>query len=136
MHIKLHLSIQSIMDTWTQQMGFPLVRIRLENRTIRAVQERFLLNPGDNETTEFNENKGSDHGEYQWYIPLSYVTDVKPRAMQLVWMNKSDRKASRSSFSYPITILFSVPLHIILCICICTWQESTFKRMSSYYRLC
>lgn len=75
------------MDTWTLQMGYPLIEVRCENNTVKATQKRFLLNPADNDT-------GADTApspfKYKWYVPLSYVTDVKPRTMQLAWMNMSD----------------------------------------------
>lgn len=31
------------MDTWTQQMGFPLITIKKTGDTIYATQERFLV---------------------------------------------------------------------------------------------
>jgi len=79
------------MDTWTLQMGFPIIRVSLENnnRTVRAVQERFLLNPQDNITLEETVESPYD---YKWYVPLTYVTDLRPREMKLVWMNMTDRK--------------------------------------------
>jgi len=79
------------MDTWTVQMGYPLIEVRNENSTIYASQTRFLLNPTENETA-------LDYGpsqiipKYKWYVPLTYVTDLKPRTMQLAWMNQSDCK--------------------------------------------
>lgn len=68
-------------------MGYPLIRVHIENNSIRASQTRFLLNAYDNETElEHVENQFG----YKWYIPLTYVTDLKPRSMQLVWMNRTD----------------------------------------------
>ncbi|CAG7629470.1 unnamed protein product [Allacma fusca] len=78
------IEVKKIMETWTQQMGFPLVRIRLENRTLKAVQEKFLLNPAENDTVEYHESHP------KWYIPLSYITDLDPKAMKLAWMNMSE----------------------------------------------
>ena len=75
------------MDTWTLQMGFPLVRVRLENRMVKISQQRFELNPYDNRTEEFFHGPEEDH---KWYIPLSYVTDENPRGMKIVWINKTD----------------------------------------------
>ncbi len=74
------------MDTWTLQMGFPLIRVRLEDRMVRVFQERFLLNPYENRSEELNRATS----EYKWYIPLSYVTDLQPRDMKIVWMNKTE----------------------------------------------
>ncbi|XP_021954471.1 endoplasmic reticulum aminopeptidase 2 [Folsomia candida] len=87
------MKVKTIMDTWTLQMGYPLIRVRIENNSIRASQTRFLLNAYDNETElEHVENQFG----YKWYIPLTYVTDLKPRSMQLVWMNRTDYEFSMS----------------------------------------
>lgn len=77
------------MDTWTLQMGYPLIKVRLENNTIKATQTRFLLNAYDNESDY--EHSDNQFG-YKWYVPLTYVTDLKPRDMQLAWMNRTDCK--------------------------------------------
>ena len=40
--------IGNIMDTWTRQMGFPVVTVRhVTGRTYRLDQKRFLINPDD-----------------------------------------------------------------------------------------
>jgi len=70
-------------------MGYPLIEVRCENNTVKATQERFLLNPADNET---GVDVVQSPFKYKWYVPLTYVTDAKPRTMQLVWMNMSDCK--------------------------------------------
>lgn len=77
------------MDTWTLQMGYPLIEVRCENNTVKAAQKRFLLNPAENET---GVDVPQSPFKYKWYVPLTYVTDVKPRSMQLAWMNMSDCK--------------------------------------------
>lgn len=45
-----HIShdVGEVMDTWTRQMGLPVVNVRLaEDGRIILDQERFLLNPDD-----------------------------------------------------------------------------------------
>jgi aminopeptidase N len=85
--------IQAIMDTWTTHMGFPLIRVRLEDRTVKISQERFVMNPvASNETDDSIMDSlllRRHDPEYLWYIPLSYVTDLQPRNTEFVWLNKT-----------------------------------------------
>jgi len=67
-------------------MGFPLIRIRIENRTVKVTQERFLLNPYENRSEELSRSQS----EYRWYVPLSYITDLQPRSMKIVWLNMTE----------------------------------------------
>lgn len=84
------LSVKEIMDTWTVQMGYPVVYITM-NRilgTVRASQSRFLLTPiTGNET---------DNNPYTWWVPLSFATPsggfevTKPQA----WLDPADAATS------------------------------------------
>ncbi|ELU05065.1 hypothetical protein CAPTEDRAFT_184807 [Capitella teleta] len=59
--------IGAIMDTWTRQMGFPVVSFtRISSTKYRLDQERFLLNPDD----EYDER--SSPYRYKWKIPFIY----------------------------------------------------------------
>lgn len=58
--------VKSIMDTWTLQMGFPLVTVTRLNKThVKVNQERFSLDPPDINvpTSRFN---------YIWKVPLIF----------------------------------------------------------------
>lgn len=77
------------MDTWTQQVGFPLVIITRDGNTITATQKRFLVSPRENETDILKPKSPFD---YKWYIPLSYYTDKEPDKVENVWMNMTDCK--------------------------------------------
>lgn len=78
------------MDTWTRQMGFPLITVIRKGDTIIATQKRFLLTASlDNETKLQSEEPMSAFG-YKWYVPLSFYTDVQPNDIQHVWMNLTD----------------------------------------------
>jgi len=61
------LTVKQVMDTWTLQMGYPVVSVmRSQDGSSATVsQERFLLVK--------NENSTDDH-DYKWWIPLSYTT--------------------------------------------------------------
>ncbi|XP_064627887.1 glutamyl aminopeptidase-like [Lineus longissimus] len=62
-------AVKTIMDTWTRQMGFPVVTISFPSSTkVRATQKRFLLDPSANTTGDT-----SPFG-YKWYVPLTYET--------------------------------------------------------------
>lgn len=76
------------MDTWTQQMGFPLITITRENNEIIATQERFLLT-----TEHFNattRQMPKSKFEYKWYVPLTFITDNDTETVNTIWMNATD----------------------------------------------
>lgn len=84
--------IKAIMDTWTHQMGFPVITISRKNGNDSKVviqQEHFLIDPNSNVTRE------SKFG-YQWQVPFTYVP-VKSQDTQLSNVTKShllkDKKA-------------------------------------------
>ncbi|XP_065165053.1 endoplasmic reticulum aminopeptidase 1-like isoform X2 [Atheta coriaria] len=82
------LDVKLIMDTWTQQMGFPLITITREDNEIIATQERFLLTTEGVNSTARSMPK-SKH-EYKWYVPLTYIADNDTECVYNVWMNMSD----------------------------------------------
>ncbi|KAI4480304.1 hypothetical protein M0804_010302 [Polistes exclamans] len=86
-HANRTFDVKAIMDTWTQQMGFPLVTIIRDGNTITASQKRFLILPNENDTEIFNQKSPFN---YKWYVPLSYYTDKEPHKLQNVWMNLTD----------------------------------------------
>ncbi|XP_064645182.1 aminopeptidase N-like isoform X2 [Lineus longissimus] len=73
--------VTTVMDTWTRQMGLPLVTVtRIGNDRVLLKQERFLLNPDE----KFDPSD-SPYG-YKWYIPFHYQTQDSSR-VKLEWMN-------------------------------------------------
>ncbi|XP_006571773.2 endoplasmic reticulum aminopeptidase 1 isoform X1 [Apis mellifera] len=86
-HANNTFDVKAIMDTWTQQMGFPLITITRNGNTITAAQKRFLISPRENDTESQRARSSFD---YKWYIPLSYYTDKEPRKLHNVWMNLTD----------------------------------------------
>lgn len=89
-HNNQSLEVKAVMDTWTNQMGFPLITITREGNTIYAAQNRFLLTENMYNGTIKNDLV-SPFG-YKWYVPLSYYTDVDTSDVQHVWMNMTDGK--------------------------------------------
>ncbi|XP_044018769.1 endoplasmic reticulum aminopeptidase 2-like isoform X2 [Aphidius gifuensis] len=86
-HTNNSYDVKAIMDTWTQQTGFPLVTISKNGTIITAKQKRFLLTTHDN-TTDNKNTKISTN--YRWYIPLNYYTDKEPDKISTVWMNMTE----------------------------------------------
>lgn len=71
---KLSIDVKQIMDTWTLQMGYPVVTVTREygredgSLRFKADQRRFLMNPQSNTTSQYG-----DMG-YRWHVPLTYTT--------------------------------------------------------------
>ncbi|XP_050519482.1 endoplasmic reticulum aminopeptidase 2-like isoform X3 [Diabrotica virgifera virgifera] len=83
------LDVKVVMDTWTNQMGFPLVTLRRENNTIVATQKRFLVTvEKGNNTHHALLPSGYD---YKWHIPLTYFTN-NDSEVKYVWMNMTEAK--------------------------------------------
>ncbi|XP_024085404.1 endoplasmic reticulum aminopeptidase 1-like isoform X2 [Cimex lectularius] len=89
-HANHSIRVKNIMDTWTRQMGFPLIELTRENEQISASQTRFLLTPEPrNENSTAHMEPKAPYG-YKWYVPLSYYTDVSKE--ETIWMNMTDVK--------------------------------------------
>ncbi|XP_063230526.1 uncharacterized protein LOC134535382 [Bacillus rossius redtenbacheri] len=61
------VSVKTVMDTWTTQMGYPLVTVTRDYSTgvVTVEQERFLLHTS---------TSSSDYHDYKWWIPLTYTS--------------------------------------------------------------
>ncbi|XP_071941704.1 aminopeptidase N-like isoform X2 [Antedon mediterranea] len=73
--------VKRIMDTWTLQMGYPVVTCKRSGDTISANQTHFLIDP----TSEV-EDKYGDLG-YTWYVQVSYFDDSS-NVRSNRWLNK------------------------------------------------
>lgn len=81
---------KTIMDTWTYQMGFPLVTLTKEGNEIVASQKRFLLSVKTGNESNLPKSKY----DYKWYIPLTFITSNDSEAVSNIWMNMTDGKCS------------------------------------------
>ncbi|XP_064596081.1 endoplasmic reticulum aminopeptidase 2-like [Liolophura sinensis] len=82
--------VKTVMDTWTRQMGYPVVTLTRTGNKIEATQERFLLYAGETVnpvTSPFN---------YKWYIPLNYISSEEITPASSLWM-----KLNSASFTVP-----------------------------------
>ncbi|KAI5740215.1 hypothetical protein M8J76_001759 [Diaphorina citri] len=106
-HSNHSINVKAIMDTWSRQMGFPVIRIsritpqHSSNSSTTpapppmieysATQSRFLLT---NEPYGRNDSKlllPRSPYDYKWYVPLSYYTDQTGyKEQEIVWMNMTD----------------------------------------------
>ncbi|XP_069993736.1 aminopeptidase N isoform X1 [Penaeus vannamei] len=87
------ISVKKIMDTWTLQMGYPVIKVtRSSDGTSATVtQERFLLVKNPNST---------DSHDYKWWVPLSYTTETSPdfeTTKPQRWMMDTEQQLTISS---------------------------------------
>ncbi|CAB4005515.1 glutamyl aminopeptidase-like [Paramuricea clavata] len=87
------INVAEVMDTWTLQMGFPVVNVTENSGNIILTQQRFLSDPDANiSNTKFT----SDYG-YKWHIPFTIAvgqkqdnSEVKTVGFEgLIWMNRT-----------------------------------------------
>ncbi|CAH2108175.1 unnamed protein product [Euphydryas editha] len=73
------LRLMYIMDTWTRQMGYPLLTVTPGDKTNTYVitQKRFLIDP------EAVVNDESDY-KYRWFVPITYTTSSGPKE-NILW---------------------------------------------------
>lgn len=72
------VGVSEIMETWTRQKGFPLIRLSLDaDGRLHATQRRFQLLPNDVVTDVA-----------RWHVPLTVLTDDGQQ--RLLWMNRTD----------------------------------------------
>lgn len=62
------VTVKQIMDTWTLQMGYPVIKVErnYEQNSAKITQSRFLL----------NKSNATSSDSYLWWVPLTY-TDQK-----------------------------------------------------------
>ncbi|XP_053945174.1 glutamyl aminopeptidase-like [Anastrepha ludens] len=71
-NLNLGIDVKSIMNTWTVQMGFPVVTVeQVTMNTYRLTQKRFFSNPDDYDTVY----EDSPYN-YTWSIPITFKTNV------------------------------------------------------------
>lgn len=80
------MNVMEIMDTWTKQMGYPVVIVTPtdEANTFILSQKRFLIDheAGNENTTMINNF---------WYVPITYRTAKGPKE-KIIWMPNRDEK--------------------------------------------
>lgn len=112
-HANQSLEVKVIMDSWTNQMGFPLINLTREGDKIIATQERFLLTDIMNHDLNITNSTSKETSSAKWYVPLSYYTD-KEKEAQYVWMNQTN-------------VEFNIPENIV-------WLKANVNQ-SGFYRV-
>ncbi|ERL90492.1 hypothetical protein D910_07840, partial [Dendroctonus ponderosae] len=61
-------SVKQIMDTWTEQAGFPVINVAPDysRNTLKLVQKRFFLTQSDSKD------------KFLWWLPISFTSSVSP----------------------------------------------------------
>ncbi|XP_050673816.1 aminopeptidase A-like isoform X3 [Leptidea sinapis] len=76
------LSLKYIMDTWTRQMGYPVVSVKEgTSNSYLLTQTRFLLDP---KATYENDTEF----KYRWFVPITYTTS-RGKQEHIVWFPDS-----------------------------------------------
>ncbi|ESN97982.1 hypothetical protein HELRODRAFT_193156 [Helobdella robusta] len=81
----MHINVKEMMDTWTLQMGFPVVSMSRNGRQVTCRQERYVITDQSKlagvqvEPSRFN---------YLWFIPLTFVTDRHPNNHSMYFMKE------------------------------------------------
>ncbi|XP_037803557.1 LOW QUALITY PROTEIN: aminopeptidase N-like [Penaeus monodon] len=88
-----NLTVKTIMDTWTLQKGFPVIKVtRSSDGTSADVsQEHFLL---------VKEEKSCRTQDLRWWVPLSYTSQGEANFDQteaVGWMKDSDQRIALTS---------------------------------------
>ena len=87
------LTVKDIMDTWTLQMGYPVINVERNYDSAAAdkvvfQQERFLINP------KAVAGNTTDGPAYRWWVPLSFAVAGEPASFEnttaSLWMSPQD----------------------------------------------
>lgn len=84
------LKIKDIMDTWSLQMGYPVVNITTQGDHFQISQSRFLLIPGS------TYNVSESPFQYKWQIPFVYCFQSNPLNTNLHWLNTDTDQIKRT----------------------------------------
>ncbi|PSN33537.1 hypothetical protein C0J52_22449 [Blattella germanica] len=130
-HANQSLDVKAVMDTWTRQMGFPLITISREGNTVTATQKRFILTVSVSNDTEQN-NESISPFNYKWFVPLSYYTNHNIHKVHHIWMNMSDGTVYYSrhlftTFAQFVAVKFEIPPET-------TWIKMNVNQ-SGFYRV-
>ena len=79
-----------IMDSWTKQLGYPLVTLRRHGNLIHASQKHFLLVNSTFAAASQQQQQQSGNSSHKWYVPLSFTTSAAPNVENQIWMHGKD----------------------------------------------
>ncbi|XP_010890698.1 glutamyl aminopeptidase [Esox lucius] len=76
------LPVADVMDTWTKQMGYPVLNLSTDENLTKLTQQRFLLDPNADPT------QPTSPVSYKWTIPVKWHSLDSNKNM-LIMFNKS-----------------------------------------------
>ncbi len=82
------VTVKEVMDTWTLQMGFPVVNVERDyaGKTANVSQSRYLNTPP--------KSGSSDGHDYMWWVPVTFATPGTSNfdnTYSDVWIRPTDR---------------------------------------------
>ncbi|XP_055377192.1 aminopeptidase A-like [Condylostylus longicornis] len=87
--VGFEFDVENIMQTWTVQMGLPVVNVeKLSETEYKLKQKRFFANPED-ENKEVEESPYN----YRWEIPITYFTSEN-QSVERKWFKYEDAEVS------------------------------------------
>ncbi|XP_030370506.1 glutamyl aminopeptidase isoform X2 [Scaptodrosophila lebanonensis] len=82
---ELDFDVKLIMQTWTEQMGLPVIEVEKNGNSYRLTQKRFLANKDDYdiepEQSSFN---------YRWSIPVTYTTSASAEVQRSLFSHNDN----------------------------------------------
>jgi len=86
--ITFPVDLQKVFESWSLQMGYPIITVKKENSKITMSQEYFLVDPTDSP----RETEHSHLYNYKWYVPITYKlgSEIASSTHQTVWMELDD----------------------------------------------
>ncbi|XP_030835801.1 glutamyl aminopeptidase isoform X1 [Strongylocentrotus purpuratus] len=86
------VNVKRVMDTWTLQMGFPVVTMEKVNEGgvdyLKGTQDWFLVDPNANKSAD---QYGTPFGDYEWEIPFHYrFKSQENENREWMWRNESE----------------------------------------------
>ncbi|XP_012944386.1 endoplasmic reticulum aminopeptidase 1 [Aplysia californica] len=84
------LSVSKVMDTWTKQMGYPVVLMSRDKGKLQLMQERFLIS---GEKSAVDDGKFTSPFGYTWHVPFTFRTSSNPREKTLIWLRRGSASA-------------------------------------------
>ena len=82
------MDVKSIMDTWTLQMGFPVLTVvrNYQENTAKISQQRFIIGKS-------NDKENQEDAKYSWWIPITYTSPggTFENSKPLLWLAEGER---------------------------------------------
>ncbi|XP_044022060.1 glutamyl aminopeptidase isoform X2 [Siniperca chuatsi] len=95
------LPVAEVMDTWTKQMGYPVLDLSVSETNAKLSQKRFLLDP------EADASQPPSPLWYNWTIPVKWQS-VKSNKNMLAMFDKSSKEHVISNYSPSVDGLLKV----------------------------